>query len=60
MQFNHFGAFYKASWRANDWMWGRLDGAGWLVHVLLDPRRILTIADADPASTRRASGRPRS
>ena len=48
MQFNHFGAFYKASWRANDWMWGRLDGAGWLVHVLLDPRRILTIADADP------------
>ena len=50
MQFNHFGAFYKASWRANDWMWGRLDGAGWLVHVLLDPRRILTIADADPAA----------
>ncbi len=50
MQFNHFGAFYKASWRANDWMWGRLDGAGWLVHVLLDPRRILTVADADPAS----------
>ena len=48
MQFNHFGAFYKASWRANDWMWGRLDGAGWLVHVLLDPRRILTVADADP------------
>ena len=39
-QIHHFGAFYKASWRANDWMWGRLDGAGWLVHVLLDPRRI--------------------
>jgi patatin-related protein len=48
-QFHHFGAFYKASWRANDWMWGRLDGAGWLVHVLLDPRRIRTIADADPS-----------
>ena len=47
-QFHHFGAFYKASWRANDWMWGRLDGAGWLVHVLLDPRRIRTIADSDP------------
>ena len=28
MQFHHFGAFYKRSWRANDWMWGRLDGAG--------------------------------
>ena len=40
MQFHHFGAFYKRSWRANDWMWGRLDGAGWLVHLLLDPRRV--------------------
>ena len=46
-QFHHFGAFYKGSWRANDWMWGRLDGAGWLVHVLLDPRRIRTVVDAD-------------
>lgn len=45
MQFHHFGAFYKRSWRANDWMWGRLDGAGWLVHVLLDPRRVQWIAD---------------
>ncbi|SDJ10649.1 patatin-related protein [Frankineae bacterium MT45] len=40
MQLHHFGAFYKESWRANDWMWGRFDGAGWLVHMLLDPRRI--------------------
>jgi patatin-related protein len=40
MQLHHFGAFYKRSWRANDWMWGRLDGTGWLVHVLLDPRRV--------------------
>ena len=48
-QFHHFGAFYKASWRANDWMWGRLDGAGWLVHVLLDPRRIRTVVAADEA-----------
>ena len=30
LQLHHFGAFCKASWRANDWMWGRLDGpAGW-------------------------------
>ncbi len=43
MQFHHFGAFYKRSWRANDWMWGRLDGAGWLVHALLDPRRVQRI-----------------
>jgi hypothetical protein len=44
LQLHHFGAFYKPSWRANDWMWGRLDGAGWLVHLLLDPRRIQAIA----------------
>lgn len=43
MQLHHFGAFYKSSWRANDWMWGRLDGVGWLVHMLLDPKRIATV-----------------
>ena len=37
----------KSSWRANDWMWGRVDGAGWLVHVLLDPRRVIVIVEAD-------------
>ena len=48
LQLHHFGAFYKASWRANDWMWGRLDGAGWLVHMLLDPRRLRELADQAP------------
>jgi patatin-related protein len=48
LQLNHFGAFYKASWRANDWMWGRLDGAGWLVHMLLDPRRLRQLATEAP------------
>ncbi len=52
LQLHHFGAFYKASWRANDWMWGRLDGAGWLVHMLLDPRRLRELAAEaeDPAA----------
>jgi patatin-related protein len=45
LQLHHFAAFYKSSWRANDWMWGRLDGCGWLVHMLLDPRRILTVME---------------
>jgi patatin-related protein len=45
VQLHHFGAFYKSSWRANDWMWGRLDGAGWLVNLLLDPRRVLVKAE---------------
>src|SRR6266567_29757 len=48
LQLHHFGAFYKASWRANDWMWGRLDGAGWLVHVLLNPLRLRELADEAP------------
>src|SRR5262249_21066268 len=47
LQLHHFGAFYKYSWRANDWMWGRLDGAGWLVHVLLDPRRLAALRELD-------------
>jgi predicted acylesterase/phospholipase RssA len=46
LQLHHFGAFFKRSWRANDWMWGRLDGAGWLVHVLLSPQRLKQLADA--------------
>ncbi|BBX47254.1 patatin-like protein [Mycobacterium cookii] len=52
MALHHFGAFYKASWRANDWMWGRIDGAGWLVHLLLDPRRLRQLASEsdDPTS----------
>jgi hypothetical protein len=54
MQVYRFGVFFKSSWRANDWMWGRLDGAGWLVHVLLDPRRILAVLQAEdvPAGQR--------
>lgn len=54
MALRHFGAFYKASWRANDWMWGRIDGAGWLVHLLLDPRRLHQLASEadDPLSFR--------
>ena len=45
MQFQHFGAFFKASWRANDWMWGRVDGVGWLIHMLLDPARLRRAAE---------------
>ena len=41
LQVHHFGGFYKRSWRANDWMWGRLDGADRLVRLLLDPQRVL-------------------
>ncbi|MEU4666416.1 patatin-like protein [Amycolatopsis sp. NPDC023774] len=40
LQADYFGAFYKSSWRANDWMWGRVDAVGWLVQCLLDPHRL--------------------
>ena len=48
VELHHFAAFYKSSWRAWDWMWGRLDGSGWLVHILLDPRRILAVVENQP------------
>ena len=37
LQLAHFGAFYKRSWRANDWMWGRLDAVPSLVRIILNP-----------------------
>lgn len=40
IQLAHFGAFYKSSWRANDWMWGRVDAVHRLVRILLDPERL--------------------
>jgi len=30
----HFGAFFKRDWRENDYLWGRLDGAGRLLGML--------------------------
>jgi patatin-related protein len=55
LQLYQLGAFYKSSWRANDWMWGRLDGAGWLVHLLLDPQRVLAISRQRQEAGQRAS-----
>lgn len=36
----NFGAFLSAKWRANDWMWGRMDSAAALVRLLADPTRL--------------------
>jgi hypothetical protein len=35
----HFAAFYRRSWRANDFMWGRLDAAARIVEMLVSPGR---------------------
>jgi hypothetical protein len=32
----HFAGFYRRAWRANDFMWGRLDAAARVVDLLLD------------------------
>lgn len=40
IQEHHFGAFYRTSWRLNDWMRGRLDGTSQLVQMLLAPERL--------------------
>lgn len=39
-QLANFGGFYKKSWRANDWMFGRLDGAERIARILLNPARM--------------------
>jgi patatin-related protein len=45
----HFGGFLKSSWRANDIMWGRLDGACQLIECLLTPDRVIKAEkDIDP------------
>lgn len=36
-RWSHFAAFYRASWRANDFMWGRLDASARVVDMLLQP-----------------------
>ena len=40
IQAGHFGAFYKQAWRANDWTWGRIDGATRLCQIVLAPARL--------------------
>ncbi len=45
IQQHHFGAFYRASWRSNDWLRGRLDGSEQLVQVLLEPERLRQLLD---------------
>jgi hypothetical protein len=46
----HFGGFLKRSWRSNDWLWGRLDGAEHLVRLLFDrldlePKQMTALAE---------------
>ncbi|MEP7202426.1 MAG: patatin-like protein [Ilumatobacteraceae bacterium] len=50
LQVGHFGGFLKRSWRANDWMWGAMDGAERIIAMLIDPARLRQCFDnADDA-----------
>ena len=35
----HFGAFFSREARENDYLWGRLDAAEWIITTLLDGAR---------------------
>jgi patatin-related protein len=48
VQEHHFGAFYRPSWRVNDWLHGRMDGAEQLVRLLLLPERLRQLGNAAP------------
>ena len=37
IELGHFGGFFRADWRRNDLMWGRLDAAERIVDTLLGP-----------------------
>jgi hypothetical protein len=56
LQLQHFGAFYRSTWRANDWMWGRLDGISRLVQMLLAPGRLHDLATVDDTFAERFAG----
>lgn len=55
LQLQHFGGFYRSAWRANDWMWGRLDAVSRLTHLLLAPRRLREVPSATRGSRRGCS-----
>jgi patatin-related protein len=55
-ELNNFAAFYKSSWRANDWMWGRVDAATSLLDLLVRPAAIAAHYVPKPEADRPAAG----
>lgn len=49
---SHFSAFFKRTWRSNDIMWGRLDGACELVETLLTEGVVTDAMNRDDARQR--------
>ena len=56
MKLSHFAGFLKRSWRANDWLWGRLDGVEYLVRAAFDLDHLCNLGrEALPARIMRLS-----
>ncbi|MFG3577869.1 patatin-like protein [Micromonospora chersina] len=51
IQLHHFGAFYRGSWRLNDWLHGRMDAVEQLIRILLAPERLRQCLLASGATT---------
>ncbi|WP_017976418.1 patatin-like protein [Actinopolyspora halophila] len=47
----NFAAFLSAKWRANDWMWGRLDAVASIVEMLIEPGRLRWHGASDASRT---------
>lgn len=39
-ELSNFSAFLRAEWRANDWLWGRLDAVPTLVDLIVQPKAL--------------------
>ncbi|AQT79968.1 hypothetical protein B1R94_12835 [Mycolicibacterium litorale] len=50
MSLNRFGAFLKRSWRANDWIWGRLDAVKVVMLLLITPQMVRGLAASTTAT----------
>ncbi len=44
IRLGHFAGFYRRSWRANDYLWGRLDAATRIVDLIVDSERAIFLA----------------
>lgn len=49
IRLGHFASFYRSAWRANDFMWGRLDASTRIVELLVDPARAAQLHRQDAA-----------
>ena len=56
IRLGHFAGFLKRSWRANDYMWGRLDAAARIVDLLVDRARAPRAAGTNTWPTRLVRG----